>query len=197
MFFFFKWRWSSITLFNMPNVSLVICGSITFGTPKFSVFENIKFFSWLWSTFCGFFYNVLPAILATWIFLYILNCNKYIFSQSIFLFTNFWISRVLQSRKQQRSATAWNTLYKWSELILLYTCTYIYQRIIQKKSASASQMLPLVIFDKKVFFSKNSVILPYFQEKLSQKYPFLKILDAAHMYQFIPLLTWLPVRDFA
>ena len=155
MFFFFKWRWSSITLFNMPNVSLVICGSITFGTPKFSVFEIIKFFSWLWSTFCGFFYDVLPAILATWIFLYILNCNKYIFSQSIFLFTNFWLSRVLQSSKQQRSATAWNTLYKWSELILLYTCTYIYQRIIQKKSASGSQMLPLIIFDNKsAFFQK-------------------------------------------
>ena len=54
-----------------------------------------------------------------------------------------------------------------------------YQGIIQKKSVSGSQTLPLVIFDKKALFSQNSVILQYFQEKLSQKCPFLKILDAA------------------
>ena len=53
------------------------------------------------------------------------------------------------------------------------------QGIIQNQSASGSRMLPLVIFDKEVLFSKNSVILQYFQEKLSQKCPFLKILDAA------------------
>ena len=50
----------------------------------------------------------------------------------------------------------------------------IVQGIIQKKSASGSRTLPLVIFDKKALFSKNSVILQYF----CQKCPFLKILDA-------------------
>ena len=52
---------------------------------------------------------------------------------------------------------------------------FIAQGIIQKKPASGSQMLPLVLFDKKVaVFSKNSVILRYFWVKLSQKCPFFK-----------------------
>ena len=54
------------------------------------------------------------------------------------------------------------------------------QGIIQKKSASGSRTLPLVIFDKNgSSFSKNSVILRYFWVKLRPKCPFLKILDAA------------------
>ena len=48
-----------------------------------------------------------------------------------------------------------------------------HQGVIQKKSVSGIQTLPLVIIDK-----KNRVILQYFREKLSQKCPFLKILDA-------------------
>ena len=55
----------------------------------------------------------------------------------------------------------------------------IVQGIIQKKSASGSRTLPLVIFDKKALFSKNSVILQYF----CQKCPFLKILDAVLKFQ--------------
>ena len=48
-----------------------------------------------------------------------------------------------------------------------------------QKSVSGIQTLPLVMIDKKTPFSQNSVILQYFRKKLSQKCPFLKILDAA------------------
>ena len=54
-----------------------------------------------------------------------------------------------------------------------------HQGITQKKSVSGSRTLPLIITDKKSLFSQNSVILQYFREKLSQKCPFLKIMDAA------------------
>ena len=48
----------------------------------------------------------------------------------------------------------------------------LFQGIIQKKSMSRTRTLPLVICDKTVLFSKNSVILRYFMEKLRQKCPF-------------------------
>ena len=55
-----------------------------------------------------------------------------------------------------------------------------FQGIIQKKSASGSRTLPLVVFDKKVpFFQKNSIILRYLWVKLRQKCPFLRIPDIA------------------
>ena len=47
------------------------------------------------------------------------------------------------------------------------------------KEISVRWRLPLVIFDKKVPFSKNSVILRYFGVKLREMYSFSKILNAA------------------
>ena len=58
-----------------------------------------------------------------------------------------------------------------------YPQSTMIQGIIQKKSASSNRTLPL--FDKKALFSKKSVILKYFREKLNQNCPFLKILDVA------------------
>ena len=58
-----------------------------------------------------------------------------------------------------------------------YPQSTMIQGIIQKKSASSNRTLPL--FDKKAFFSKKSVILKYFREKLNQNCPFLKILGVA------------------
>ena len=64
------------------------------------------------------------------------------------------------------------------------------QGTIQKKLPSSSPMLPLVIFDKKALFSKNSVTLRYFWVKVPKvpKVPFckdsgccLKILDYTPM----------------
>ena len=47
--------------------------------------------------------------------------------------------------------------------------------IIQKKSAPGSQMLPFVIFDKKVsFFPKKRFIFKVFLGKTTTKKPFLK-----------------------
>ena len=58
-----------------------------------------------------------------------------------------------------------------------YPQSTMIQGIIQKKSASSNRTLPL--FDKKALFSKKSVILKYFREKLNQNCPFLKILGVA------------------
>ena len=51
-----------------------------------------------------------------------------------------------------------NVLDKWTEAINNDRC----QGKIQKKSASSSQMLPFVIFDKKALFAKSSVTLMHF-----------------------------------
>ena len=68
-----------------------------------------------------------------------------------------------------------NVLDKWTEAIDNGHC----QGIIQKKSASGSQMLPFVIFDKSALFAKSSVILihfcvisRHFLVKLHKKCPF-------------------------
>ena len=70
--------------------------------------------------------------------------------------------------------------------------------IIQNKSMSGSQMLPIVKFDKKLsFLPKNSVILGHFciilrhfKVKLHKKLSFLKIPDAALKFQ---ITLWNPV----
>ena len=66
-----------------------------------------------------------------------------------------------------------------TRIIFSENTTRTNQGIIQKKSVSSSRMLPLVIFDKKVPFFTNSVILRYLWVKLCQKCPFFKIPDAA------------------
>ena len=58
--------------------------------------------------------------------------------------------------------------YCGEKKLILQTHTGIPDVIIQKKLASVSRTLPLVIFDKKVPFSKNSVILRYFGVKLRE-----------------------------
>ena len=56
----------------------------------------------------------------------------------------------------------------------------IFQGIIQKKSASGSQTLPFVIFDKKVPFFQKSRYFNIFLGNTLPKVPFfLKIPDAA------------------
>ena len=56
-------------------------------------------------------------------------------------------------------------------------------------------MLPLVLFDRKYPFSKNSVILRHFWVKLCQKCPFLQIPDAA-LKLFITLCLYLLSKHF-
>ena len=98
--------------------------------------------------------------------------NRNWFSVRIFFFRK--ITKFLFTRQTQQFAyillqKVWNwTLFSRIAIAFLATkkaySALSYQRIIQKKKA---------------LFSKNSVILQYFQEKLSQKCPFLKILVAA------------------
>ena len=56
------------------------------------------------------------------------------------------------------------------------------QGIIQRKSASGSRTLPLVIFDKKVPFFIKIVVLRYFCGKLCQNCSFLKNPDAGQKF---------------
>ena len=53
-----------------------------------------------------------------------------------------------------------------------------WQGIIQKKSASSSQMLPLIIFDKKTLFFQKQCYFTVFPGKTKPKVPFFK--DSGH-----------------
>ena len=72
--------------------------------------------------------------------------------------------------------------YCGEKKLVLQTHTGIPDVIISRnnpKEISVRWRLPLVIFDKKVPFSKNSVILRYFGVKLREMCYFSKILNAA------------------